>query len=73
MPHKNLKKILACYGIAGLLSATVFTTGCSKQEETDEKQEDQKTSQQQPVSVDKDRENPTKPDGSEVQIRGKSG
>ena len=73
MSHKSLKKILACYGIAGLLSATVFTTGCSKQEETDEKPEDQKTSQQQSVIVDEDLEKPTKPDGTEVKIRGKSG
>ena len=73
MQHTNLKKILACYSIAGLLTTIVYTTGCSKQEDTDEKPEDQETSQQQLIIPDDDLEKSKKPDGTEVQIRGKSG
>ena len=73
MTHANLKKILACYSVAGLLTATVYTTACSKQEDTEEKASEQQTSQQQSVIVDDDLEKSKKPDGKEVQIRGKSG
>lgn len=73
MVHKNLQIILACYSIAGLLTATVFSTSCSKQEEADKKPIDQKTSQQQSVIVDDDLEKPLKPEGEEVKIRGDSG
>lgn len=73
MEHKHLKKILACCSLAGLLTATAFAPGCSKQEETDEKTLDQETSQPQTVIEDDGPEKAKKPDGSEVRIRGKSG
>lgn len=87
MPHKNLKKILAGYSIAGLLTATFSTAGCSKPDEPADEPIDQKISQQQSFPGDEDQEisqqqsvigdePPEKPagqDGKEVKIRGKSG
>ncbi len=87
MPHNNLKKILAGYSIAGLLTATFSTTGCSKPDEPADKpvdqkisqqpsfpgEEDQKNAQKQSVLGDEPLEKPTDQNGKEVKIRGKSG
>ena len=75
MIHKHLKKLVACYGIAGLLTTIVHSTGCSKQEDPVDKPEELETSHQQsPVEDDADAsKKATKPDGTEVQIRGNSG
>lgn len=73
MPPDNLKKILACCSIAGLLGASVLTAGCSRQEEPPETPGDQEASQQPAGSVDDDHEKSTKPTGKEIQIRGDSG
>jgi len=67
-------KILARYSIVGLLTATLFTSGCSEQEEIEKQQEEQQeTSHLRSITSDEDPEKSKKPDGTEVQIRGKSG
>ena len=73
MENTNLKKVLACCSVAGLLAATVVTQGCSNQDDNSEQPQEKEISQQQSVSEDEERPKPKKPDGKEVPIRGNSG
>ncbi len=73
MPRKSIKKILAGYSIAGLLTATVFTAGCSDRPNISEKQAGQKTYQEEEVIVVDEADKATQSENKEIKIRGKSG
>lgn len=74
MAYRSLQRILAGCSIAGLLTATILPAGCSRQEDIAEKQEGQERAHKQQDSAENDTsKKATKPDGTEVQIRGDSG